>query len=238
MLEGILPWIGGIFAGLGVIFLFIDIFNSIRYRNRRALNVIGLIVLSIGVVGYVLTDIVFRGIAPSSVSVVWIVLFWVYVLLAAIGAICSAQDYKRAKIEAEKRAKREARQAVINELHAQRNKERAKVVERKERERAKVAERKAKEKAKLADRREKEKARIAERKANEKNKIAERKANEKAKVAERKAQQRLKKSERKAKEKAKLAERKSKQRVKKAARSAKQEVIDFVEEVNNNTYNS
>ena len=98
MWEQILPWIGGIFAGLGVIFLFFDIINSIRKRNRRALNVAGLVVLSVGVVGYVITDIILQDSAwPPFASLVWIALFWVYVILIAIETVSDIKVHKHEK---------------------------------------------------------------------------------------------------------------------------------------------
>lgn len=96
MLEKILPWIGGIFAGVGVIFLFFDIINSIRKRNRRAMNVAGLVVLSIGVVGYIITDVILHDSAwPPLASLIWIALFWVYVVLVAIETVGDIKIHKR-----------------------------------------------------------------------------------------------------------------------------------------------
>ena len=98
MLEQILRWVGGIFAGLGVIFLFFDIINSIRKRNRRALNVAGLVVLSIGVVGYVVTDIILpEGLWPPLASLLWIALFWVYVIFVAIETVGDIKIHRRNK---------------------------------------------------------------------------------------------------------------------------------------------
>ena len=106
MWEQILPWIGGIFAGMGVIFLFFDIINSIRKRNRRALNIVGLIVLSVGVVGYVITDIILQDSAwPPFASLIWIALFWVYVILIAIETVGDVKIYKREKRTAATKAK-------------------------------------------------------------------------------------------------------------------------------------
>ena len=107
MWEQILPWIGGIFAGVGVIFLFFDIINSIRKRNRRALNIVGLIVLSIGVVGYVITDIILQDSAwPPFASLIWIALFWVYVILVAIETVGDVKIYKRNKRAAATKAQK------------------------------------------------------------------------------------------------------------------------------------
>ena len=108
MWEQILRWVGGIFAGIGVIFLFFDIINSIRKRERRALNIAGLVVLSIGVVGYVITDIILpEGLWPPFASLVWIALFWVYVILVAIETVGDIKVHRRNK-RAEKQAQRNA----------------------------------------------------------------------------------------------------------------------------------
>ena len=107
MSEQLLPWIGGIFAGLGVIFLFFDIINCIIKRNRRALNIAGLIVLSIGVVGYIITDIILQDSAwPPFASLIWIALFWVYVILVAIEAVGDVKVYKREKRTAATKAQK------------------------------------------------------------------------------------------------------------------------------------
>ena len=98
MWEQILPWIGGIFAGLGLIFLFFDIINSIRKRNRRALNIAGLIVLSVGVVGYIITDIILQESAwPPLASLAWIACFWVYVVFVAIETVGDIKLHTRKK---------------------------------------------------------------------------------------------------------------------------------------------
>ena len=106
-----MPWIGGIFAGLGVIFLFFDIINSIRKRNRRALNIAALVVLSIGVVGYIITDIILKDSAwPPLASVVWIALFWVYVVLIAIETVGDIRVHTRNKRAAATKAKQSSEQ--------------------------------------------------------------------------------------------------------------------------------
>ena len=107
MWEKFLPWIGGIFAGLGVIFLFFDIINSIRKRNRRALNIAGLVVLSVGVVGYIITDVILQDSAwPPFASLIWIALFWVYVVLVAIETVGDVKIYKREKRTAATKAQK------------------------------------------------------------------------------------------------------------------------------------
>lgn len=104
MLEKLLPWIGGIFATIGLICLFFDLVNSIRKRNRRALNIVGLIVLAISVIGYLLTDVVFKNsVWPPKASFVWIALFWVYVILTAIGTVGDVRVYRKHRRETNKK---------------------------------------------------------------------------------------------------------------------------------------
>lgn len=98
MWEKILPWIGGIFAGLGLIFLFFDIINSIRKRNRRKLNIAGLVILSIAIVGYFVTDVILRNSTwPPLASFIWILFFWIYVILQAVGTFGDIKAHRRRK---------------------------------------------------------------------------------------------------------------------------------------------
>lgn len=89
MLDKILPWIGGIFAGVGVMLIFFDVIATIKRRNKTKTNIAGLVILSIAVVGYVITDLILPAVKeengwPAIASLLWIVLFWVYVILDAI----------------------------------------------------------------------------------------------------------------------------------------------------------
>ena len=62
------------------------------------MNVAGLVVLSVGVVGYVITDIILQDSAwPSLASLLWIALFWVYVVLVAIETVGDIKVHKRSK---------------------------------------------------------------------------------------------------------------------------------------------
>ena len=99
MWDKLLPWIGGIFAGIGLILIFFDIISSIKRRDKAKTNVAGLVVLSVAVVGYTITDLILKDSAwPPLASLVWIALFWVYVILDAcvtMGAIKKARRNKR-----------------------------------------------------------------------------------------------------------------------------------------------
>ncbi len=89
MLDKILPWIGGIFAGVGVMLIFFDVIATIKRRDKTKTNIAGLVILSIAVLGYVITDLILPAVKeengwPAIASLLWIVLFWVYVILDAI----------------------------------------------------------------------------------------------------------------------------------------------------------
>ena len=84
MWDKLLPWIGGIFAGIGLILIFYDAISSIKRHDKTKTNVVGLVLLSIAVVGYTCTDLIFKDSAwPPLASLIWIALFWVYVILDA-----------------------------------------------------------------------------------------------------------------------------------------------------------
>ena len=75
-MEKILQWCGTIFAIVGVIFLFLEAIGSIRKRSNTKLSVLGLVFLSISLVGYLITEIVLRSKGlPSVFSFVWIIFF-------------------------------------------------------------------------------------------------------------------------------------------------------------------
>lgn len=89
-MEKILPWIGGIFAVVGLLLIFIDSINTIKRHDKTKLNVAGLVILSVAVVGYVITDLILPAAMPEGsgwpplASFTWIAMFWIYVLLMAI----------------------------------------------------------------------------------------------------------------------------------------------------------
>ena len=101
MWEKLLPWIGGIFAIIGLILIFVDTISSIKRRDKTKTNVAGLILLSIAVVGYTITDLILQDSAwPPLASLIWIALFWAYVILDAcltMGVIKKVRREKKAK---------------------------------------------------------------------------------------------------------------------------------------------
>ena len=102
MWEKLLPWIGGIFAVIGIILIFFDAISSIKRRDKAKTNVVGLVLLSIAVVGYTITDVILKDSAwPPLASLVWIALFWVYVILDAcvtMGVIKKARKNKKMSV--------------------------------------------------------------------------------------------------------------------------------------------
>ena len=99
MWEKILPWIGGIFAGIGIILILFDIISSIKQRNKTKTNIVGLVLLSVAVIGYTITDIILKDSNwPPLASLIWIALFWAYVILDAcltMGVIKKARRDKK-----------------------------------------------------------------------------------------------------------------------------------------------
>ena len=90
MLKKILPWVGGMFAAVGLILIFYDVIVTIKKRDKTKTNIAALIILSVAVLGYVVTDLILPAAMPDGsgwpalASFVWIALFWVYVLLDAV----------------------------------------------------------------------------------------------------------------------------------------------------------
>ena len=96
MWDKILPWIGGIFAAVGLILIFCDVISSIKRRNKTKTNIAGLIILTISVVGYIVTDLILVDSAwPPLASLIWIALFWVYVIMDAVVTLGVVKKYRR-----------------------------------------------------------------------------------------------------------------------------------------------
>lgn len=99
MWEKMLPWIGGIFAVIGLILIFCDVISGIKRHDKAKTNVVGLILLSISVIGYTITDLILKDSAwPPLASLIWIALFWVYVILdgcLTLGVIKKARKSKK-----------------------------------------------------------------------------------------------------------------------------------------------
>ena len=106
MWDKVLPIVGGIFAGIGIILIFFDVITSIKRRDKTRTNIAGLVVLAVAVIGYVITDLILPddSMWPPLASLVWIALFWVYVILDAcvtVGAIKHARRNKKKRTEQE-----------------------------------------------------------------------------------------------------------------------------------------
>ena len=102
MWDKLLPWIGGIFALIGLILIFFDAIATIRRRDKTKTNVVGLVLLSIAVVGYTITDLILKDSDwPPLASLLWIALFWVYVIIDAcmtMRVIKKARKNKKASL--------------------------------------------------------------------------------------------------------------------------------------------
>ena len=113
MWDKLLPWIGGIFAGIGLILIFFDAISSIKRRDKTKTNVVGLVLLSIAVVGYTITDLILKDSAwPPLASLVWIALFWVYVIMDA----CLTMGVIK-KVRREKRNQKVAKENQSNDVN-------------------------------------------------------------------------------------------------------------------------
>lgn len=115
MWDKILPWIGGIFAAVGVVLVFYDVITTIKRRDKTKTNIAGLVILSVAVVGYVITDLVLPNVMENSpwpplASFAWIALFWVYVLLDAVVTMGDIKRVRRERKQAKSAAATEAEQ--------------------------------------------------------------------------------------------------------------------------------
>ena len=121
MWDKLLPWIGGIFAGLGLILIFFDIISSIKRRDKAKTNVVGLVLLSMAVIGYTITDLILKDSAwPPLASLIWIALFWAYVIIDAcltMGVIKKARRNRKAAASvAEEQTEEEIQDIDISQL--------------------------------------------------------------------------------------------------------------------------
>ena len=100
MWNKVLPWIGGIFAAVGLILIFYEVILSIKRRNKTKTNIAGLVLLAAAVIGYVCTDIIFTdSVWPPIASLIWIAMFWAYVIIDAcvtFGAVRKVHRDKKA----------------------------------------------------------------------------------------------------------------------------------------------
>ena len=120
MWEKALPWIGGIFAGIGLIIIFYEVIMSIKQRNKTKSHIAGLVLLSVAVIGYVFTDIIFTDSAwPPLASLIWIAMFWAYVIMDACVTFGAVRQHRReakaALLRIKKQEEQEALQEALNE---------------------------------------------------------------------------------------------------------------------------
>ena len=102
MWDKLLPWIGGLFAVIGLILIFTDVIASIKRRDKRKTNVVGLVLLSIAIVGYIITDLILKDSAwPPLASLIWIALFWIYVILDACLTMGAVKKAHKKKVQAQ-----------------------------------------------------------------------------------------------------------------------------------------
>lgn len=88
MIEKILQWGGTAFAIVGVVLLFLEAIGSIRKRNNTKLSILGLVFLSISLVGYLLTEVILRSQGlPVIFSCLWILFMWAYLICNLVSAI-------------------------------------------------------------------------------------------------------------------------------------------------------
>lgn len=115
MWDKILPWIGGIFAVVGLILIFCDVIATIRRRDKTKTNIVGLVLLSVAVAGYIVTDLVLPNVMeespwPPLASFAWIAMFWVYVILDAIVTLGDIKRVRRERKQARDPAVAQAQQ--------------------------------------------------------------------------------------------------------------------------------
>lgn len=104
MWDKLLPWIGGVFAIIGLILIFFDVIASIKRRDKTKTNVVGLVFLSVAVVGYTITDLILKDSAwPPLASLIWIAMFWVYVIMDACLTMGTIKRVRREKREAKQK---------------------------------------------------------------------------------------------------------------------------------------
>ncbi|MCH5156729.1 MAG: hypothetical protein J1G02_02500 [Clostridiales bacterium] len=122
MWEKVLPWIGGIFAGIGIILILFDIIGSIKQRNKTKTNIVGLVLLGVAVIGYVITDVIIRDSAwPPLASLIWIGLFWAYVILDACLTVGAVKKVRRNKKTAATLSQEEQPKDDADSDHAENN---------------------------------------------------------------------------------------------------------------------
>lgn len=113
MLDKYLPWIGGIFAAIGLMIIIYDVVTVAKKRSMPKASIACVVILFVAVVGYILTDVVRVGSTwPPLASIAWIALFWIYVILDAIVTAGQVRQYRMDKNIAAAKAQQEQEIAV------------------------------------------------------------------------------------------------------------------------------
>lgn len=98
MIEKILKWGGLVFVVIGIICLFTEAFVCLRRKSNPVLTLIGIVLLSLSVIGYAVTELIMRDKEVSIVfPIIWIVLLWAYLICNFISAISISRKNRKAK---------------------------------------------------------------------------------------------------------------------------------------------
>ena len=96
MIEKILKWGGLVFVIIGIICLFLEAFACLRRKSNTVLTLVGMVLLSLSVIGYVITELVMRDKeVPIVFSVIWIALLWAYLICNFISAVKTARKNRK-----------------------------------------------------------------------------------------------------------------------------------------------
>lgn len=96
MIEKILEWGGLVFVVVGLICLFWEAFACLRRKSNTVLTLIGMVLLSLSVIGYLITEIIMREKeVPIVFPIIWIALLWAYLICNFISAIRIARKNRK-----------------------------------------------------------------------------------------------------------------------------------------------
>lgn len=88
MIEKILEWGGIVFVVIGIVCLFVEAIACLRRRSNTKLTIVGMVFLSVSVIGYIITEILLRDKdVPIFLTAVWIGFLWAYLICNVISAI-------------------------------------------------------------------------------------------------------------------------------------------------------
>lgn len=98
MIEKILEYGGVIFAAVGIICLFLEAFAIYKRDSNPKLTIAGLVFLAISVVGFIITDVILHDAdVPYFLTIIWIVLLWVYLICNLVSALLVSRKKRIAK---------------------------------------------------------------------------------------------------------------------------------------------